>query len=120
MDTLKLAWKFLSFYDLSPHALVRLSQTYGLTGLGGVVDVRDLSTLAKVRQRLWEVIEQEPDLRVRQCVTHQFTLAHKALALRGQGLRARVRGWLVVIDGGKNRQAGVGQLRPPARYQGPR
>lgn len=114
MDTLKLAWKFISFYDLPPQTLTHLSQTYGLTGLGGVVDIRDTTTLERVRHRFQVALEQEPDPRVQRCVAHQFSLADQALALRAQGLRARVRGWLVVIDGGKKRRSETSRLRPPA------
>lgn len=114
MDKLKLTWKFISFYDLAPQALAHLSRTYGLTGLGGVVGIRDVTALARARYRFQTVLEQEPDPRVQRCVVHQFSLADQVLALREQGLRARVRGWLVVIDGGKKRFPITNRLRPPA------
>ncbi|MGH7965893.1 MAG: hypothetical protein ACRERD_29425 [Candidatus Binatia bacterium] len=114
MDILKLAWKFVSFYDLPPQTLLHLSQTYGLTGLGSIVGIRDATALARARHHFQVVLEQEPDPRVQRCVTHQFSLADKAFALRAQGLQARVRGWLVVIDGGKKKPSVTSRLRPPA------
>jgi len=114
MDTLKLTWKFISFYDLPPQALTHLSHTYGLTGLGGVIGIRDVISLARAKSRFQTVLEQEPDPRVQRCVVHQFSLADQVLALRERGLRARVRGWLVVIDGEKKRFSVAARLRPPA------
>ncbi|HXG19151.1 MAG TPA: hypothetical protein VNN62_08785 [Methylomirabilota bacterium] len=52
-------------------------------------------------QQLGFAITSEEDPRARQCLLHQLALTYQALALRSYGVRARVRGWLVAIEGGK-------------------
>ncbi|MEW6300243.1 MAG: hypothetical protein AB1671_21325 [Thermodesulfobacteriota bacterium] len=106
--THKLTWKLARFYDLPLSMLTRLSHSYGLTTLGGLADINETGSLEIVRRRLLAVVGEESNPRVRRCLAHQFILAHKVLILRARGVRARVRGWLVEIDGGKG-------VRPPQR-----
>jgi hypothetical protein len=105
MDSLKLAWKFVSFYELTPQTLRRLSLTYGLREAGGFSQITGADTLQTVCQQFSVLLREEADPRVQHCLAHQLGLAHRVLSLRAQGLQARVRGWLVEIEGGKRPKA---------------
>ncbi len=101
MDSLKLAWKFVNFYDLNPQTLRRLSWQYGLQECGGFTPVTTPSSVTRVSNDLIPAVAEEGDPRVRHCLTHQALLTYQVLALRTRGVRARVRGWLIEIEGGK-------------------
>lgn len=106
--THKLTWKLARFYNLPLRTLSHLSRAYGLTRVGGLADINETGSLEIVRRHLLAVVEEEPNPKIRRCLFHQFILAHKVLILRTCGVRARVRGWLVEIEGGKT-------LQPPQR-----
>ncbi|HEV8713962.1 MAG TPA: hypothetical protein VGX03_14190 [Candidatus Binatia bacterium] len=101
MDPLKLAWKFVAFYDLNPQTLRRLALQYGLQECGGFPIVTALSSFPRVSDHMITAVVEEQDPRVRRCLTHQALLTQRVLVLRTRGVRARVRGWLIEIEGGK-------------------
>lgn len=101
MSPLALAWKLVAFYDLTPHTLRRLTLRYGLEEGGGFTLSEASCVLLPALQQLGFAITSEEDPRARRCLVHQLTLTYQALALRSYGVRARVRGWLVSIEGGK-------------------
>lgn len=101
MDPLRLAWKFVTFYDLNPQTLRRLAGQYGLQECGGFPTLSAPNPFAKVSDRLVAADIEERDPRVQRCLTHQALLTQRVLALRARGVRARVRGWLIEIEGGK-------------------
>ena len=103
MGPLKLAWKFVTFYDLNPWTLRRLAVQYGLQECGGFSIAAVPDPCLQVVDRPVAAIVEERDPRVRRCLRHQALLTQQVLALRIQGMNARVRGWLIEIDGGKVR-----------------
>ena len=104
MGPLKLAWKFVTFYDLNPWTLRRLARQYGLQECGGFpIAAVPAGPCLPVADRPVAAIIEEQDPRVRRCLRHQALLTQQVLALRTQGMNARVRGWLIEIDGGKAR-----------------
>jgi hypothetical protein len=101
MNSLKLAWKFVTFYGLNPQTLRRLSWQYGLQECGGFTLTPVPRSITQGSNDLIRVVAKERDPRVRHCLAHQALLTHQMFALRTQGIRARVRGWLIEIEGGK-------------------
>ena len=101
MDPLKLAWKFVTFYDLNPHTLRRLALQYGLQECGGFPCAAGSGSFSQMSDHLTAAVGEERDPRVRRCLTHQALLTQQVLALRTRGVSARVRGWLIEIEGGK-------------------
>lgn len=104
MDPLKLAWKFVTFYDLNPQTLRRLAVQYGLQECGGFPLAAAPRSFSQVSDHLIAAVVEERDPRVRRCLTHQALLTQQVLALRTRGVSARVRGWLIEIEGGKARR----------------
>jgi hypothetical protein len=104
MDPLKLAWKFVTFYDLNPQTLRRLALQYGLQECGGFPLAAAPRSFSRVSDHLIATVVEERDPRVRRCLTHQALLTQRVLALRTRGVSARVRGWLIEIEGGKARR----------------
>lgn len=107
VDPPQLTRKLARFYNLPLHTLTHLARAYGLTRLGGLADINEAGSLDIVRRRLLAVVGEETNPQIRRCLSHQFILAHKVLILRARGVRARVRGWLVEIDGGKRNTPSV-------------
>jgi len=103
MGPLRLAWKFVTFYDLNPWTLRRLAVQYGLQECGGFSIAAVPGPCLQVADRPIAALGEERDPRVRHCLRHQALLTQQVLALRTQGMNARVRGWLIEIDGGKAR-----------------
>ena len=101
MDPLKLAWKFVTFYDLNPQTLRRLALQYGLRECGGFPITVAPSSDSQSLDHLSAAVVEERDPRVRRCLTQQALLTQRVLALRTRGMSARVRGWLIEIEGGK-------------------
>jgi len=115
MNSLKLAWKFVTFYDLNPQTLQRLAWQYGLQECGGFIFATASSSVPRVPNHLIHAVAEEGDPRVQRCLTHQALLTHQVLALRAQGVRARVRGWLIEVEGGKvPRMRALSVVRPRA------
>jgi len=104
MDLLKLAWKFVTFYELNPQTLRRLAVQYGLQECGGFPLVAAPRSCSQVSDHLSAAVVEERDPRVRRCLTHQALLTQQVVALRTRGVSARVRGWLIEIEGGKARR----------------
>lgn len=102
MDTLKLAWKVVAFYDLTPQTLARLTRTYGLQECGGLTEVEGAERrLPALHRHLIRGMAVEDDPRVRFYLRHQLSVSRQAQALRARGYHARVRGWLIAVRGGK-------------------
>ena len=101
MDPLKLAWKLVTFYGLTPHTLRRLALQYGLQECGGFPLAPVPRSCFPRSDHLVTGVVEEQDPRVRCCLTHQAALTRQVLALRTRGVNARVRGWLIEIEGGK-------------------
>jgi hypothetical protein len=115
MDPLKLAWKFVTFYDLNPQTLRRLASQYGLQEGGGFPVVTTVGSLARMSDHLVTAVVEERDPQVRRCLTHQALLTQRVLTLRMRGMRARVCGWLIEIEGGKALYSRtLPATRPPA------
>lgn len=102
MDTLKFAWKLVCFYGLTPQTLARLTRLYGLREVGGLAEGGQTGKLSPTRrQQIVSGMKSESDPRVRYCLRHQFAVTRRARVLRARGHQAHVRGWLVVVRGGK-------------------
>src|SRR5262245_37555173 len=98
-DPRHLAWKLLTFYALSPATLRRLSLQYGLQECGGFGTAHGPAEPTPLVP--WAALAtHEPDPRVRLCLDHQVALTQRVAALRRDGFPARVRGWLIAIEGG--------------------
>jgi hypothetical protein len=118
VDTLKLAWKVATFYDLTPQTLARLTQTYGLRESGGLVNPEGGEGIPLAfRQRIAQGMTSEIDPRVRYCLWHQLMVTRRAQVLRNQGYQVRVQGWLVVVRGGKTART-TARKGQPARRRG--
>ena len=104
IDRLKLAWKFIIFYDLNTQTLRRLVLQYGLQEYGGFPCPAASGSFSQKSDHLSVVVGEERDPLVRRCLTHQALLNQQVLALRARGMSARVRGWLIEIEGGKARR----------------
>jgi hypothetical protein len=100
VDTLTLAWKVVSFYDLTPQTLARLTRVYGLQEYGGFLDI-DRTEKEQLQRRIDFGLTAETDPRVRYCLWHQLMISRRAQDLRMRGYRAEVKGWLVVVHGGR-------------------
>jgi len=113
MDPLKLAWKFVTFYELNPQTLRRLELQYGLQECGGFPIVTALNSFSRVPDYLITAVVEERDPRVRRCLAHQALLTQRVLVLRTRGVRARIRGWLIEIEGGKALRPRIMSLARP-------
>jgi hypothetical protein len=121
VDTLKLAWKVATFYDLTPQTLARLTQTYGLRESGGLVNTDGGEGVPLAfRQRIAQGMTSEVDPRVRYCLWHQLMVTRRAQVLRERGYQARVQGWLVVVRGGKPTRIAARRGQPARRIGHPR
>jgi hypothetical protein len=101
MEPLKLVWKFVTFYDLSPQTLRCLSAQYRLQECGGFPTVAVHSSIRSASDRVIAAVAEEGNPRGRRYLTHQALLTQQVLDLRSRGVQARVHGWLIEIKGGK-------------------